>query len=139
MEGWIIHKSLDKHFLQIMAVVVGMSFTIITVALGIMYLFETGLPMPAPFIILIFATGFILGNVFLERRGAEYPWSLVGGAIASTILTFIVISLTGGILYVATGGLSAFSLDTVIYSISACMIISMVTLNLASYKLQYNY
>jgi hypothetical protein len=137
MEGWIIHKSLDKHFLQTMAVVVGMSFTIITVALGILYLFETGLPMPAPFIILIFATGFILGNVFLERRGAVYPWSLVGGAIASTILTFIIISLTGGILYVATGGLSAVSLDTVIYSISACMIISMVTLNLASYKFQY--
>jgi RsiW-degrading membrane proteinase PrsW (M82 family) len=70
MEGWIIHKSLDKHFLQTMVIVVGMSVTMIAVALGIIYLFEKGLPMPAPVIILIFAIGFILGNVILERRGA---------------------------------------------------------------------
>lgn len=120
-----------------MAIVVGMSFTMIAVALGILYLFEKGLPMPAPLVILIFATGFILGNVFLERRGAEYPWSLVGGCIASTGITFIAVSLTGGILYAANGGLSSVSLDTIIYSISACMIISTVTLNLAAYKLQY--
>lgn len=114
-----------------------MSVTMIAVALGIIYLFETGLPIPAPLIILIFAVGFTLGTVFFDRRGAEHPWSLIGGAIASTALTFIVISVMGGILYAATGGISAIPLDTVLYSLSACMIVSMVALNFAEYKLQY--
>jgi len=123
--------------LQTLATVLGMSLTMIAVALGIIYLFDTGLPLPAPVILLVFAIGFILGSVFFERRGAEHPWSLVGGAIASMGITFLVISIVGGILFVATGNLSSIPVDTVLYSLSACMIVSMVTLNFASYKLQY--
>lgn len=114
-----------------------MSITMIAVALGIIYLFEIGLPLPAPLIFLIFATVFTLGTTFFERRGAEHPWSLIGGAVASVAITFIVISISGGILYVAMGGLSSIPMDTVLYSLSACMIVSMITLNMASYKLQY--
>ncbi len=123
--------------MQTLATVLGMSLTMIAVALGIIYLFDTGLPLPAPVILLVFAIGFILGSVFFERRGAEHPWSLVGGAIASMGITFLVISIVGGILFVATGNLSSIPVDTVLYSLSACMIVSMVTLNFASYKLQY--
>ena len=123
--------------MQTLATVMGMSLTMIAVALGIIYLFDTGLPLPAPVILLVFAIGFILGSVFFERRGAEHPWSLVGGAIASMGITFLVISIVGGILFVATGNLSSIPADTVLYSLSACMIVSMVTLNFASYKLQY--
>ncbi len=123
--------------MQTLATVLGMSLTMIAVALGIIYLFDTGLPLPAPVILLVFAIGFILGSVFFERRGAEHPWSLVGGAIASMGMTFLVISIVGGILFVATGNLSTIPVDTVLYSLSACMIVSMVTLNFASYKLQY--
>ncbi|MCL7474424.1 MAG: heat-shock protein [Methanosarcinales archaeon] len=114
-----------------------MSLTMIAVALGIIYLFDTGLPLPAPVILLIFAIGFTLGSVFFERRGAEHPWSLVGGALASTGMTFLAISIVGGILFIANGSLSTIPVDTVLYSLSACMIVSMVTLNFASYKLQY--
>jgi len=128
---------LDNYFLQTLATVLGMSLTMIAVALGIIYLFDTGLPLPAPVILLVFAIGFILGSVFFERRGAEHPWSLVGGAIASMGMTFLVISIVGGILFVADGGLGTIPVDTVLYSFSACMIVSMVTLNFAAYKLQY--
>ena len=120
--------------MQTLATVLGMSLTMIAVALGIIYLFDTGLPLPAPVILLVFAIGFIL---FFERRGAEHPWSLVGGAIASMGMTFLVISIVGGILFVATGNLSTIHTDTVLYSLSACLIVSMITLNFASYKLQY--
>jgi hypothetical protein len=123
--------------LQTLATVLGMSLTMIAVALGIIYLFDTGLPLPAPVILLVFAIGFILGSVFFERRGAEHPWSLVGGALASMGMTFLVISIVGGILFIANGSLSAIPVNTVLYSLSACMIVSMVTLNFASYKLQY--
>lgn len=128
---------MDNYFLQTLATVLGMSLTMIAVALGIIYLFDTGLPLPAPVILLVFAIGFILGSVFFERRGAEHPWSLVGGAIASMGMTFLVISIVGGILFVATGNLSTIHTDTVLYSLSACLIVSMITLNFASYKLQY--
>jgi len=123
--------------LRTLATVLGMSLTMIAVALGIIYLFDTGLPLPAPVILLIFAIGFTLGSVFFERRGAEHPWSLVGGALASTGMTFLAISIVGGILFIANGSLSTIPVDTVLYSLSACMIVSMVTLNFASYKLQY--
>ncbi|MCK4928783.1 MAG: heat-shock protein [Methanosarcinales archaeon] len=133
----MIRIALDNYFLQTLATVLGMSFTMIAVALGIMYLFETGLPLPAPVIFLVFAIGFIMGSVFFERRGAEHPWSLVGGAVASMGITFIVMSVVGGILFLANGGLNTMPMDTVLYSLSACMIVSMITLNFASYKLQY--
>jgi hypothetical protein len=128
---------MDNYFLQTLVTVLGMSLTMIAVALGIIYLFDTGLPLPAPVILLVFAIGFTLGSVFFERRGAEHPWSLVGGAIASMGTTFLVISIVGGILFVANGSLSTIPVDTVLYSLSACMIVSMITLNFASYKLQY--
>ncbi|MCK4937249.1 MAG: heat-shock protein [Methanosarcinales archaeon] len=120
-----------------MATVLGMSLIMIAVALGIIYLFDIGLPLPAPVILLVFAIGFTLGSVFFERRGAEHPWSLIGGALASMGITFLVMSIVGGILFVVNDGLSTIPTDTVLYSLSACIIISMVTLNFASYKLQY--
>lgn len=137
MEGWIIQINLENYFLRTLVLVVGMSLTMIAVALGIIYLFETGMPMPAPLIFLIFAVLFIIGTTFFEGRGAVHPWSLIGGAVSSIAVTFIVTSIIGGILYVATGGLSAIPVETVVYSLAACMIVSMVTLNFASYKLQY--
>lgn len=137
MEGWIIQINLENYFLRTLVLVVGMSLTMIAVALGIIYLFETGMPMPTPLIFLIFAVLFIIGTTFFEGRGAVHPWSLIGGAVSSIAVTFIVTSIIGGILYVATGGLSAIPVETVVYSLAACMIVSMVTLNFASYKLQY--
>jgi len=137
LEGWIIQINLENYFLRTLVLVVGMSLAMIAVALGIIYLFETGLPMPAPLILLIFAVLFILGTTIFEGRGAVHPWSLIGGAVSSIAVTFIVMSIIGGILYAVTGGLSAIPLETVLYSLSACMIVSMVTLKFAYYKLQY--
>jgi hypothetical protein len=137
LEGWNIQINLENYFLRTLVIVVGMSLTMITVALGIIYLFEKGLPMPTPLIFLIFAVSFIIGTTFFESRGAVHPWSLIGGAVSSIAVTFIVTSITGGILYVATGSLSGIPVETVLYSLSACMIVSMVTLNFAHYKLQY--
>jgi lysylphosphatidylglycerol synthetase-like protein (DUF2156 family) len=137
LEGWIIQINLENYFLRTLVIVVGMSLTMIAVALGIINLFETGLPMSAPLIFLIFAVLFIMGTTFFEGRGAVHPWSLIGGAISSMAVTFIIMCITGGILYAATGGLSTIPFETVVYSISACMIVSMVTLNFAYYKLQY--
>jgi hypothetical protein len=136
LEGWFIRIAFDNLFLQTVAAVVFMSLAMIAVALGIIYLFEVGLPLPAPVIFLIFAVGFIFGTVFFNDRGAVHPWSLIGGAIASAGSTFIIMSIIGGILYVATGGLSTIPLSTVIYSLAACMIVSTITLNFATYKLQ---
>ena len=137
MEGWIIQINLENYFLRTLVIVVGMSLAMIAVALGIIYLFETGLPMPAPLIFLLFAVLFILGTTIFEGRGAVHPWSLIGGAISSIAVTFIVMSIIGGILYAVTGGLSAIPPETILYSLSACMIVSMVTLKFAYYKLQY--
>jgi hypothetical protein len=73
--------------------------------------------------------------VFFEKRGALYPWSLVGGAIASAILAFIITASVGGIRYIWEKGLGGLSTDSAFYGVSISIILSMVLLNLAKHKL----
>ncbi|MCD4843686.1 MAG: heat-shock protein [Methanosarcinales archaeon] len=114
-----------------------MSITIIIVALGIISLFDSGISLPMPVVLLIFAVFFTLCTVFFQHRGAEYPWSLVGGAAGSLGITFVISSIIGGLIFITSGGLSSIPFNTLLYSISTCMIVSMISLNLVSYKLHY--
>ncbi len=114
-----------------------MSITIIIIAMGIISLFENGISLPTSVVLLIFAILFTVCTVFFQHRGAEYPWSLVGGAAGSMILTFVISSIIGGLIFITSGGLSNIPINTLLYSMSVCMIVSMISLNLASYKLQY--
>jgi hypothetical protein len=41
------------------------------------------------------------------------------------------------LIFITSGGLSNIPINTLLYSMSVCMIVSMISLNLASYKLQY--
>lgn len=77
----------------------------ISVAYGITYIFQDGstiaLPIPPYYILFIFSIGFVIFSVFFEKeRGAVFPWSLLGGAIASAILSFIITSALAGMKYI---------------------------------------
>lgn len=115
-----------------------MAFIMISVAYGITYIFEGGsvkFPLEPYYILLIFSVGFVLFSVFFEKRGAIYPWSLVGGGIASASVALIITATIGGILYIWEKGFTGLGTDTVIYAISICIILSMVLFNLARHKL----
>ncbi len=126
----------SNEFVKILAIVVGMAFIMISVAYGITYILAEGVsPLPPYLIVFIFAIGFVLASVFFEKRGALYPWSLVGGAIASAILAFIITASFGGLIYIWEKGLGGLSTDSAFYGVSISIILSMVLFNLARHKL----
>lgn len=115
-----------------------MAFIMISVAYGITYILEFKPPYPIPpyYILLIFSIGFVIFSVFFEKeRDAVYPWSLLGGAIASAIFTFIITAAIGGIIYISIKGFTGLGTDTLVYAISICIILSMILFNLARNKL----
>ncbi len=129
-------KPESNDFVKILAIVAGMAFVMIFVAYGITYMLAEGAsPLPLYLIAFIFAIGFVLASVFFEKRGALYPWSLVGGAIASAILAFIITASVGGIKYITEKGLGGLSTDSAFYGVSISIILSMILLNLAKHKL----
>ncbi len=127
---------LSNDFVRVLAIVAGMAFIMISTAYGISYLVEIkSYPIPPYLILFIFAIGFVIASVFFEKRGAIFPWSLVGGAIASACIAFIITASIGGIKYVLEKGPSSLSTDTVFYSLSISIILSMILFNLARNKL----
>lgn len=129
---------LSNDFVRVLMIVGGMAFIMISTAYGISYIVENAsypYPIPPYLILFIFAIGFVIASVFFEKRGAVYPWSLVGGAIASACIAFIITASIGGIRYVWEKGLSSLSTDTVVYALSISIILSMVLFNLARHKL----
>jgi hypothetical protein len=129
----------SNDFVRVLTVVAVMAFIMVSVAYGITYIFEDGsikFPIQPYYILFIFSVGFVISSVFFEKvRDAVYPYSLLGGAIASAILTFIITAAIGGMNYISDNGFKVLSSDTWVYALSICIILSMVLFNLAKHKL----
>lgn len=129
----------SNDFVRVLTVVAVMAFIMVSVAYGITYIFEDGsikYPIQPYYILFIFSIGFVISSVFFEKvRDAVYPYSLLGGAIASAILTFIITAAIGGMYYISDNGFKLLSSDTWVYALSTCIILSMVLFNLAKHKL----
>ncbi len=125
-----IIKIKSNDFVRAFAIVAGMAFIMISVAYGITYIFEDSsikLPIASHYIFFIFSIGFVLFSIFFEKEiGAVYPKELIGGAIASACLTFIITAAIGGMQYIWENGLSYLGIDTVLYAFSVSMILSLI-------------
>ncbi len=122
-----------------LGLVVGMAFIMVSIAYGIGYIFVNGsirYPIEPYYILLIFSIGFVIFSVFFEKeRGAIYPWSLMGGAIVSAMFSFLITAASGGLLYILENSFTPLGTDLWFYSLSICIILSMILLNLAKNKL----
>jgi hypothetical protein len=126
--GKIEVKCVPRDFTRVLSIVMGMAILImITVVYGINYIIKIN-PFPLkPYLLLfIFAIVFVLASVFYEKRGALYPWFLLGGAVASACFVFIITAIIGGLRYVFEKGFTGLGTDTVLYSLSICIILSMI-------------
>ena len=126
--GKIEVKFAPRDFTRVLSIVMGMAILImITVVYGINYIIKIN-PFPLkPYVLLfIFAIVFVLASVFYEKRGALYPWFLLGGAVASACFVFIITAIIGGLRYVLEKGFTGLGTDTVFYSLSICIILSMI-------------
>jgi hypothetical protein len=127
----------SNDFVKVLAIVVGMASVMVSVAYGITYILEINpYPVPLHYIFFLFAIGFVVFSVYFERdRGAIYPWSLLGGAIVSAIVSFILTAAIGGLLYISEKGFTVLGTDSWFYALSICIILSMVLFNLVKNKL----
>ena len=129
----------SNDFVKVLAIVVGMASIMVSVAYGIGYIFTDGVirfPIAPYYILFIFSLGFVIFSVYFEKeRGAIYPWSLMGGAIVSAIVSFILTAAIGGFMYISDNGFKDLTTDIWFYALSICIILSMVLLNLAKNKL----
>ena len=127
----------SNDFVKVLAIVVGMASIMVSVAYGITYIIEINpYPVPLHYVIFIFAILFVVFSVYFEKeRGAIYPWSLMGGAIVSAIVSFILTAAIGGFRYISDNGFKDLTTDIWFYALSICIILSMILLNLAKNKL----
>lgn len=127
-----------NHFVQAIVMSVMMALIMICVALGVKYLLSPSgeNQIPGPLIMLAFAVVFIAGSVFFEKqRGVDKMYSMVGGAIVSIVVIFILITLGNGIYYaIFANGLAEMGFETILSSIAIGMIASMVAYNYLTYK-----
>ncbi len=109
-----------------------MAFIMVSIAYGITYILEINpYPVPLHYIFFIFAIGFVILSVYFEKeREAVFPWSLLGGAIASAIFSFILSAAIGGILYISIKGFTVLGTDTWFYALSIAIIVSMILFKL---------
>lgn len=121
-------------FAGILSIVLGIAVVMmITVVYGINYIININpYPIPPYVIFLFFSVLFVIASINYEKRGAVYPWFFLGGAIASASIVFIVTAIIGGLKSIFEKKSAYLSIDTVIYSLSICIILSMIL-----YK-QYN-
>ncbi len=129
----------SNDFVKVLAIVVGMASIMVSVAYGIGYIFTEGIvrfPIEPYYILFIFSLGFVIFSVYFEKeRGAIYPWSLMGGAIVSAIVSFILTAAIGGFRYIYDNGFKDLTTDIWFYALSICIILSMILFNLAKNKL----
>jgi len=120
----------DTTLAKKLGLVMAISITMLLFCLGVIHIRNTGIPVPTPIIVLIFAIAFITGTVFLELRGGVFPWIMLGGGVVAVTLSVLVTCVFSGIIFIVTGKIFAVPWDVLVYSLSACMIISVIILNI---------
>lgn len=130
----------DNPFVKTLSIAVLMGIFLVDMGLGLFEIFSTkSSPLPSAFVLMIFAVMFIGGMVFYERQGLDTMSSLIGGILAGFGLSFVFVSLVGGVQFALGGGISVLGWEQVISAVAACMIAGVIMLKALSYKLQNHF
>lgn len=130
----------ENPFVKTLAVAVLMGIFLVDMGLGVFDIFSSrSSPLPSAFVLMIFAVMFIGGMVFYEKQGLDTLSSILGGALAGFGLSFVFVSLVGGVQFALGGGISAIGWEQVISAVAGCMIAGVVMLKVLSYKLQNHF
>ncbi len=106
----------------------------VSVAYGVTDMYTKWSISPVPFYValLLFSIGFMISSVFFEKRDAEFPWSLIGGAVASSCATFLITAAVVGIADLKAQGIVNVNFA---YAFSVSMILSTVIVHLVKHRL----
>ncbi len=130
----------ENPFVKTLSIAVLMGIFLVDMGLGLFEIFSSkSSPLPSAFVFMIFAVMFIGGMVFYEKQGLDTMSSLIGGTLAAFGLSFVFVSLVGGVQFALGGGISVLGWEQVISAVAACMIAGVVMLKALSYKLQNHF
>lgn len=115
---------LEFYVLKAFAASVLLGLMMLMLALGLIFLFGYGPPLPPFMILVIAAIFFVLAASFFERYEVG---SIMWGLLVSVIGTVLIILTSGGILYLLTA--NELGWEELISGMAICMIVSMALLN----------
>jgi hypothetical protein len=93
-------------------------------AMGLIYLFRFGTPLPTPVILILAAISFVMSASFFERyEVGSIMWSL----LVSLIVTLIMTLISGGIVYF--GSMNRPGWEELISGLAVCMIVATTLLS----------
>lgn len=101
-----------------------MALVMLGIAFGVLYLFESGLPIHPALVLMIGALSFIIGSVFFDAKRASQLRSLIGGGVIAVSSAFIITAIVGSIRYCIEGKLPGW--EVMVSSLAVCMIASTV-------------
>ncbi len=110
-----------------------MALVMLGIAFGVLYLFESGLPIHPALILMIGALSFIIGSVFFDAKGASQLRSLIGGAVLAVSSAFVITAIIGSIKYCIGGKLPGW--EIMVSSLAVCMVASAVIIQLMIHEL----
>lgn len=126
--------TLDNEMTNIVArkssVVMALSTALMLFGIGMVDIKNNGLTIAVTSMAIIFAFGFVIGTLFSDSRNGAYPWTLISGLIIAIVATVVYTCVFTGIMFSVNSGLSTINTDLLIYSLSACMILSVIALNI---------
>jgi len=111
-----------------------MALVMLGIAFGVLYLFESGLPIHPALVLMIGAFSFIIGSVFFDAKGASQLRSLVGGAVLAVSSAFVITAIIGSIRYFIEVE-SPPGWEIMVSSLAICMVASAVIIQLMIHEL----
>lgn len=115
---------MDNYFLKAFVASGLLALVIIVLAMGLIYIFRYGTPLPTPVILIMAAISFVLSASFFERyEVGSIMWSM----LVSLIITLILTLISGGIVYF--GSPNHVGWEELLSGLAICMIVATTLLN----------
>ncbi|MFB3765097.1 MAG: hypothetical protein ACE14P_07595 [Methanotrichaceae archaeon] len=115
---------LDNYVLKAFLASTFLSLVIISLAMGLIYLFKFGSSLPVSIILILAAVSFVLSASFFERYEVG---SIIWSMLVSIIITLILTLISGGMIYFIT--FNRLGWEEMLSGLAVSMIVSMTLLN----------
>jgi hypothetical protein len=115
---------MENYFLKAFVASGLLALMIMVLAMGLIYLFRYGTPLPTPVILILAAISFVMSASFFERyEVGSIMWSL----LVSLIVTLIMTLISGGIVYF--GSINRLGWEELVSGLAVSMIVATTLLN----------
>jgi hypothetical protein len=114
----------ENYFLKAFVASGLLALVIMVLAMGLIYLFRYGTPLPTSIILILAAVSFLMAASFFERyEVGSIMWSM----LVSLIVTLILALISGGIVYFGTMNRPGW--EELLSGLAVCMIVATTLLN----------